>query len=206
MSTRLWLFYPDRFDMCPRCTGGGKERCSICAGTGRERRYSDVSCVSCAGSGERICSQCRGSGSIRKSIRNAGRKRANSFFSRTTSYFPSTSEKRDESPTAEQQLAEHSNRIITELQRSRFLPRSVTQQWIHKIQEIEIHHPLEGLAIIDTLVLDHRLTIEKHRPQRNVYDLAIRETMMFDNEMCNIKQELDALKAILEESLREGRK
>ncbi len=73
MSSSLWVAYPDRYEMCSRCMGKGRMRCSSCLGAGQEHEYGRYgegsrwqSCSRCAGSGERTCDSCGGTGSVRR--------------------------------------------------------------------------------------------------------------------------------------------
>jgi hypothetical protein len=75
MAGSMWITYPDQYDMCSRCTGNGRIRCSSCLGAGQEQEYGRYnegrswrSCSRCAGSGERACESCGGSGSVRRSL------------------------------------------------------------------------------------------------------------------------------------------
>jgi hypothetical protein len=78
MTLQLWLDYPDRYDRCDRCRGGGQVDCHHCNGRGSVvgpdwymyagrigRRFGLKRCSSCHGSGKQRCGICI-SGSIRK--------------------------------------------------------------------------------------------------------------------------------------------
>ena len=100
-------------------------------------------------------------------------------------------------PTAEEQFAEHSTQLITALRFSSFLPTHLIQRWIRKIKEINICQPAKGLVILDELFAGYWCAADEFKPQRDIFDLAIAKTMEFDNEMDEIKQELDWLEVIL---------
>jgi hypothetical protein len=81
MAGSMWITYPDQYDMCSRCTGNGRIRCSSCLGAGQEQEYGRYnegrswrSCSRCAGSGERACESCGGTGSVSR-LFAAGRSR-----------------------------------------------------------------------------------------------------------------------------------
>jgi hypothetical protein len=100
-------------------------------------------------------------------------------------------------PTAQEQFAEHSSSLRVALQFSQALPSYLTQEWINKIREIDIYKPSQGLQILDELLEGYEWASERFKPQRDIFNLAITETMRFDEEMREIKHELDWLRAIL---------
>lgn len=99
--------------------------------------------------------------------------------------------------TAFGQFLAHTTRLIIHLESSRFLPNSVTRQWIRRIKQIDIFQPSKGLLELDALDADYLYAADEYKPRRDVFDLAAAESMQFDREMHNIRQELDWIKAIL---------
>jgi hypothetical protein len=102
-----------------------------------------------------------------------------------------------EPPTAEEQFAEHSKKLIAVLQFSSFLPTYLTQQWIGKIKSINLYQPSKGLVILDELFADYWRAVDKYKPKLNIFDLAVVKTIEFDGEIHDIKYELDWLESIL---------
>jgi len=115
----------------------------------------------------------------------------------TDSSFSTASTESNRQPTAEEQFTEHSTRLIAILQYSSSLPTYVTQEWIRKVKKINLYQPSEALIILYNLFADYRRAVEEYKPRRDIFDLAVAETMKFDREMENIRRELDWLKAIL---------
>ena len=104
---------------------------------------------------------------------------------------------RDRPQTAFGQFLTHSTRLIIQLESSRFLPNRVAQQWIRRIKQIDIFQPAIGLLEIDALYAEYMHAVEKYKPQRDVFDLAVSQTMEFEREMHRLKLDLDWIKVIL---------
>lgn len=106
-------------------------------------------------------------------------------------------ETRDRPQTAYGQFLKHSTRLIIRLESSRFLPANIAQQWVKRIKRLDIFQPSNGLLELDELYTDYLYAVDKYKPQRDIFDMAVAKTMEFDREMRELKIELDWLKAIL---------
>lgn len=113
------------------------------------------------------------------------------------SEYSDTSQESNRQPSAQEQFAEHSARLIANLRLSSALPAHITQEWIGKIEQITILLPTIGLRILNGIMEDYLQALDEYKPQRDIFNLAISETMQFDEDMRDIKLELDWLEAIL---------
>jgi hypothetical protein len=106
------------------------------------------------------------------------------------------SEHHAEPPSADEQLAAFSRQLIVIIETARFLPPNVVQDWVEKIRRIDIHRPVQGLAILRTLFESYD-TFEQYAPRPNIFDLAIDRSMRYLDDMRDIKRELNKLEALL---------
>lgn len=106
-------------------------------------------------------------------------------------------EARNKPQTVYEQWLRHKTRLIIKLESSNFLPTDVTQQWIRKIKQLNIFQPPRGLEEVDELHADYLYTVDQYKPQHDISDMAVANTIQLKKEMHDIMHELDRLKVIL---------
>jgi len=116
----------------------------------------------------------------------------------TTDSTASTMPLLNQQPTALDQFLKHSTQLKTVLETTTCLPDSLTTSWIKVIQNINLFQPTAGLVIVHNILAEYELARYDYKPQRDIFDLKIYETLHFEQDMSRIKFELDWLKAILE--------
>jgi hypothetical protein len=105
-------------------------------------------------------------------------------------------------PTADQQFAEHSGRLLAVLGSPRSLPgrglpASITTEWVNKIKTINMYKPSLGLAVLDELFSQYFEASEKYKPRPSIWNMDVDSMMRFDDDMSEIKRELNWLRDIL---------
>lgn len=108
-----------------------------------------------------------------------------------------TFETRNRPQTVYEQWLKHKTRLIIKLESSNFLPVNVTQQWIRRVKQLDIFKPSRGFEKLDELYANYSYLVDKYKPQRDIFDMAVAKTIEFENEMHDLMLELDWLKAIL---------
>lgn len=112
------------------------------------------------------------------------------------------SKENDTPPTAEQQFAEHSDKLLNVLKSPRSLsgwalPKSITTDWMNKIKTINMYNPSQGLAVLDELFAQYSQAYEEYKPRPSIWNMDVDSAMCFDDDMRDIKRELDWLRDIL---------
>jgi hypothetical protein len=99
--------------------------------------------------------------------------------------------------SGEEEFDEHADKLRLALRCSQVLPSQLTQAWWSKVRGIDVYQPAKGLEILDELLRAYELALEEFRPRRDIFNLAITESMRFNQEMGEIKFELDTLRILL---------
>ncbi|HEV2915308.1 MAG TPA: hypothetical protein VGX92_18660 [Pyrinomonadaceae bacterium] len=99
--------------------------------------------------------------------------------------------------SGEEEFDEHAEKLRIALRYSQALPSRLTRAWWGRIRAIDVYQPSSGLEILDEILQAYAVAVEEFKPRRDIFNLAISETMRFDREMREIKFELDALRILL---------
>lgn len=87
---------------------------------------------------------------------------------------------------------------------SEVLPAHLTQEWIARLDTIDLGKPLPGLDTHRELVRDYEAAVERARPRRDIFNLAITEEMRFEREREEVTRAFRTLSAILWQALNEA--